>query len=139
MSRSGYTDDYGEDDWQLIRWRGAVASAIRGRRGQAFLREMLAALDALEARRLIANDLVREGHLLDDGVCAIGAVGRARGLDMGRLDPDDREAVAGAFGIAAALVAEITYENDEAAWGSESPEARYIRVRRWVEGLVRFT
>jgi hypothetical protein len=37
MSRSGYSDDL--ENWSLIRWRGAVASAIRGRRGQAFLRE----------------------------------------------------------------------------------------------------
>ena len=49
MSRSGYTDDM-EDMWQHICWRGAVASAIRGRRGQAFLREMLAAMDAIAGR-----------------------------------------------------------------------------------------
>jgi hypothetical protein len=37
MSRSGYSDDYGDDEpWQLIMWRGAVASAFRGRRGQPF-------------------------------------------------------------------------------------------------------
>jgi hypothetical protein len=45
MSRSGYSDDHSE--WDLIRWRGAVASAIRGKRGQAFLRELLVALDAM--------------------------------------------------------------------------------------------
>ncbi len=28
MSRSGYNDDGTE--WDLIRWRGAVASAVRG-------------------------------------------------------------------------------------------------------------
>lgn len=32
MSRCGYSDDY--DQWALIRWRGAVESAIRGKRGQ---------------------------------------------------------------------------------------------------------
>jgi len=31
MSRSGYSDDFGNDyQWQQIMWRGAVASAIRG-------------------------------------------------------------------------------------------------------------
>lgn len=35
MSRSGYTDDC--DGWQLIMYRGAVASAIRGARGQRLL------------------------------------------------------------------------------------------------------
>ena len=38
MSRSGYSDDL--DNWDLIRWRGQVSSAIRGKRGQGFLREL---------------------------------------------------------------------------------------------------
>lgn len=58
MSRSGYSDDYDGDNWDLIRWRGAVTSAIRGKRGQAFLREALAALDAMPEKQLIAGDLV---------------------------------------------------------------------------------
>jgi hypothetical protein len=41
MSRSGYSDDC--DGWALIRWRGAVNSAIKGRRGQQALREIVAA------------------------------------------------------------------------------------------------
>lgn len=65
MSRSGYSDEC--DDWQLIMWRGAVASSMRGRRGQAFLKETLAALDALPEKKLIDYDLEREG-----AVCALG-------------------------------------------------------------------
>jgi hypothetical protein len=49
MSRSGYSDDL--DPLALGRWRGRVASAMRGKRGQAFLREMLAAMDAMLAAR----------------------------------------------------------------------------------------
>lgn len=30
MSRSGYNDDI--DNWQMIKWRGQVASAVRGKR-----------------------------------------------------------------------------------------------------------
>ena len=130
MSRSGYTDDF-YDDWSMIRWRGAVASAIRGKRGQAFLRAMLAALDALESRRLIRGDLEHEGE-----VCAIGAVGKARNLDMTTIDPYDRDTVAGQFGIAQALAAEIAYENDE-SYGTESPETRFARMRAWVVGNLR--
>jgi hypothetical protein len=48
MSRSGY-DESCDDNWGLICWRGAVASALRGRRGQAFLRELVDALDAVLA------------------------------------------------------------------------------------------
>ena len=46
MSRSGYSDDI-DDNWAHIMWRGRVASSIRGKRGQAMLRELLAALDAM--------------------------------------------------------------------------------------------
>jgi hypothetical protein len=47
MSRSGYSDDC--SGRELVLWRGAVASALRGRRGQAFLRELVDALDAVLA------------------------------------------------------------------------------------------
>ncbi|WP_315833953.1 hypothetical protein [Bradyrhizobium prioriisuperbiae] len=141
MSRSGYSDDC--DQWQLIRYRGAVASAFRGKRGQSFLKETLAALDALPVKRLVANELaapdliscshwgIHEG----ESVCAIGAVGRSRGIDMAKLDPEDAEAVAGTFGIAEAMAREIVYENDEYS-RSETPEARYARVRAWVVGQI---
>ncbi len=59
MSRSGYSED--GDQWQMIKWRGAVASAFRGRRGQAFLREMRDALDALPVKRLLRDELVQFG------------------------------------------------------------------------------
>lgn len=131
MSRSGYSDDFGDNAWDLIRWRGAVASAIRGRKGQAFLKEMLVAFDNLEAKRLIANDLETKGE-----VCAIGAVGAARKIDMTNLDPEDRDTVANVFGIAPALAAEIVYENDEASF-RETPEARYGRMRAWVLSQIK--
>lgn len=127
MSRSGYSDDY--DGWGLIRWRGAVNSAIKGKRGQAFLREMLEALDALPEKRLIADDLEAEGE-----VCAIGSVGRKRGVDMTRMDPEAHEHIAKTFGVAGALVQEIEFINDnDFYYGSrETPEQRFQRVRAWV-------
>lgn len=45
MSRSGYDDC--EDNWAMICWRGAVASAIRGKRGQGGV----CALGALAQKR----------------------------------------------------------------------------------------
>jgi hypothetical protein len=108
MSRSGYTDDC-DDNWALIRWRGAVASAIRGSRGQAMLREVAEALDALPEKRLAAESLVTA----DGEYCTLGALGRARGIDMIPIDPEDRQAVAHTFGVAEALAAEIMYLNDE--------------------------
>ena len=125
MSRSGYTDDC--SGWDLIRWRGAVASAIRGQRGQAFLREMLAVLDAMPKKELIRWDLVTQ-----DGCCALGAVVLARNLDAGQLDPYDREGIAGALHVAPAMVAEISYENDEGTWHAETSAQRFTRVREWI-------
>lgn len=129
MSRSGYSEDH-DDQWQLIRWRGAVASAIRGKRGQSFLKEMLTALDALPERKLIQNELIEEG-----AVCAIGAVGKMRGVDMTTLDPEDHETVAAAFGIPHALACEIFWMNDEWSY-RETSEARFERMRQWIDAQI---
>jgi hypothetical protein len=129
MSRSGYTEDYDEQiNW--INWRGAVKSAIRGKRGQAFLYEMLQAMAALPEHKLIASELECDG-----AVCAIGAVGKARGLDMSQLDPEDYHTVAGKFGIAEALAQEIVYLNDD-FYRNETPESRFERMRKWIESEI---
>lgn len=135
MSRSGYTDDYDCDDWSLNLWRGAVVRGIRGKRGQAFLKEMAAAMDAMPEKRLIANDLEEAGE-----VCAIGSVGKARGVDMSELDPEDRYAVADVFNISPAMAAEVVFMNDEASavWDrAETPEERFARMRAWIEANLR--
>lgn len=128
MSRSGYTGDC-DDPLAYGRWQAAVKSAINGRRGQAFFREMVAALDALPVKRLEESVLVCE-----TGCCAMGAVAIARGQDVSAVDPWDRDAVANAFGIAPAMAAEIAFENDEhASWygKNETPEERWSRMREW--------
>lgn len=124
MSRSGYSYDLEEND--IAMWRGQVASAIRGKRGQAFLRDLLAALDAMPDKRLIRDALEADGE-----VCGIGALGRARGIDMSQLDPEEYEAVAEAFNIAHQLAQEIAYVNDEYL-DLETPEQRFIGVHKWV-------
>lgn len=130
MSRSGYTEDI--DNWQLIKWRGQVASAIRGKRGQKFFRELIAALDAMPVKELIAEDLISE-----DGnqVCALGALGRARGIDMAGLDPYDRDTLGGVFDIATPLACEVMFENDE--YWHDDPEGRWRRMRQWAESNLK--
>jgi hypothetical protein len=130
MSRSGYSDDCG--GWDLICWRGAVKSALRGKRGQAFLIELRDALDAMPAKRLIADTLEAEGEF-----CTIGVVGAKRGMDMASLDPDDREAVGEAFGISPSMASEIVFMNDEGSWQAETPEQRWARMRKWVESNIK--
>lgn len=127
MSRHDYSDDL--DPLDLGRWRGRVASAIRGRRGQKLLRDLRDALDAMPEKRLIAGELMQEGE-----VCALGAVGLARGCDMTGVDPEDSERVAQLFDIAEPLAREIVYENDE---GRMKPEARWKYMREWAEKHIK--
>lgn len=131
MSRSGMSDDC-DNDWYQIMWRGRVASATRGKRGQAMLRDLLAALDVMSQKRLIAHDLIADGQ-----VCAIGSLGLARGVEMERLDVDDYESIAKTFGVAAPLVQEIEWMNDEAGIWKETPEQRWSRMRQWVESQIK--
>jgi hypothetical protein len=130
MSRSGYSDDC--DGWALIRWRGAVNSAIKGKRGQAFLRETLAALDAMPEKKLAADSLHDQ---VEGQFCTLGAVGAVRGIDMKPLEEADRDVIANAFGISEALAAEIMFENDERyGWmENNTPERRWSRMRSWIE------
>lgn len=128
MSRHGYSDDM-DDNLAMGRWRAAVNSAIRGKRGQAFLRELLAALDALPEKKLIAEELVEQ----DGQVCALGAVGKARGLDMSAIDPTDYDSIDGHFGIANAMAREIIWINDEVNgdwFETEGPPHRWHAPRR---------
>ena len=136
MSRSGYNEDC-DDNWAIIRWSGVIASATRGKRGQAFFRDLLAALDAMPAKRLITNDLVREDSTGFENVCALGALGKARRADMTGLDPEDAERVAGTFDIAEALARQVVWVNDECGFYPETPEARWIRVRGWAASQIK--
>jgi hypothetical protein len=108
VSRSGYIEDDGDDVLATGRWRGAVASAIRGKNGQAFLRELLDALDAMPVKELIAHELKAEGQY-----CTLGVLGEKRGIAMESLDPEEYEQVACAFKVNPKIVQEIVWFNDE--------------------------
>ena len=126
MSRSEYTEDC--DGWDFVRYRGAVTSAMRGKRGQVLLIELADAMDAMQVKELIAHELVKQG-----GVCALGVVGQKRGIALESIDPEDSRTVAEQFNIANAMAQEIVFVNDEAAWDDESPQQRWSRMRRWVD------
>lgn len=129
MSRSGYR----EDCEYLALYRGTVERIIGGRKGQAFLRELAAALDAMPVKELIAEELINaQGQC-----CTLGAVAVARSLDVQRLDYEDPPSVGKALGIAWQLAAEIAYENDEALRRRESPPERWVRMRQWVGENIR--
>jgi len=130
MSRSGYTD-CDDDPLRIGRWRAQVASSIRGKRGQSFLRELIAALEAMPEKVLIKNELVTA----EGDVCAIGAVCKSRGLDVSGVDYGFADEVAACVGIAHQMAAEIEWENDEGGW-RETDEERWSRMRRWAEARL---
>lgn len=147
MSRSSYTDDYGEDyPGQLELYRANVQRSIQGRNGQARLRELRDALLALPVKALEA-DIFAEGTREQPRVCALGAwalqtcggdPAAARAL-VGPRDTDD-------YAIAAALqpfqwplpvVREAIYQNDEGRHDATTPAERYAYVLRWVNAAIR--
>lgn len=147
MSRSGYSEDYGDDDYSNLamgRWQAQVNSAIRGKRGQKLLRDLVAALDAMPVKELAANVLETD----EGAVCALGAVGKLRGVDVKALDigsqefPDesweehDWDKLSEVFNIAPQLAREVMYINDEMArTGAE----RWAYVRRWAAKRIVLT
>lgn len=132
MSRSGYSEDYDDDQWRAIRYRGMVLSARRGHRGQALLKDILIAMNGMPCKRLIAHKLEQNG-----AVCAIGAAGKLRGVDMSKIDPEDAETVAYQFNVADCLAREIVWENDECGRQKETPEERFYRMRKWVRSQIK--
>lgn len=128
MSRSQYTHDY--SNWDLIRWRGQVTSARKGKRGQKLLKELAQAMDSMIKKELITNELEKEGEY-----CALGVVGASRGLQFTNIDPEDPDQVAEVFDIASPLAREITYLNDEHC-SHMSPEERWKYMRTWVDEQI---
>lgn len=134
MSRHGYSDDWDGDNWEVIRAAGAYKAAVRGKRGQAFLRELAAALDAMPVKELVDEVLEEDG-----AYCALGVLGAARGIDLSALDTYDHQLLATTFGVSETLARHVMYENDERSFWQphmteqQERERRWRRVRNWVE------
>lgn len=131
VSRSGYSDDYDGDGAPPEFWEAAVKRAVTGKRGQAFMREMLSALDAMPVKALEKSVLVK-----GTACCAMGAVAIARKLDTSGVDAECTREVGNLLGIARSLAGEIAFHNDDdfghLALSNETPEQRWVRMRAWV-------
>ena len=130
MGRSGYSYDC-DDNWAMIRYRGMLASAVRGKRGQAFFRDLVTALDEMPQKRLIRNELLRDGE-----VCAVGALWLRRVIALVKVDAEDRVIVACVFDIALPLARDVVYMNDE-YYDSATPEERWTKIRAWAESKIK--
>ena len=145
MSRSCYSDDYGDDfPGQLNLYRANVERSIRSKAGQARLRELRDALLALPVKALEANTFA-DGTVDAPKVCALGAWALARTGDpqsahkMVPTDADDHDTYDAlkSHGWPKLVVLESIFVNDEGNyWRSETPEQRYARVLAWVEGQI---
>lgn len=131
MSRSGYCDDL--EPLSLGRWRAQVASAIRGKRGQKLLSDLLNALDEMEQKELIADELIAT----DGAVCALGALGKKREYKMAGVDVNDADLVASMFDVAPQLAREIVSINDDGYYAT--PTERWGYVRQWVANQIKQT
>lgn len=152
MSRISYSDD---EDWtgQFALFQANCRRSIRGKAGQAALRDLEAALLALPNKRLIA-DALEDEH---GDVCAIAAYGKYKGVDLSKHYPEYDSDDVGIEGGMPKLVAwKVVCLNDielttvwEAALGPAqrghgvyhggiplirdmTPEERYDKVLAWV-------
>lgn len=153
--RIGYTE---EEDYpgQFGLWQGNCQRSLKGKAGQAILRELEAALLALPSKRLIASSLV-DAH---GEVCAIGALAEFKGEitdDMIGQGEYDMEEVGIQLGMPRLVAWKIVEMNDlqfagtdlvfgegPYRWPNEqpyayvevTPEQRYERMLKWVREQV---
>ena len=118
---------------QFALWDANVQRSIKGRAGQAALRELEAALVAMPVKRLLYGVLC-----MDDGeVCAIGAYARHKGLDLSRFDPEaETDAVGVEAGMPRLIAWEVVMENDRDRW-RVSHEQRYDQMLAWVRAQLK--
>jgi hypothetical protein len=130
MSRLYYDDDWDYNVEGLQ--QGWLRSAIQGKRGQSFLRELVAALDALPTPELSCG-------ALEDAqtgcCCAFGAVRRLRGAENVRLGFHAEEEditptyLAEPFGVSETLAWAVVQANEE----MHESNTELARRRRWAD------
>ena len=131
-----YQYDCDFEPWMEGQQAGALQSAIRGNRGQQFLHDLVAGLDALPEPKLSAGALEDEKT---GCCCAFGAVRRYRGPETVPLYFDPREEdldpphFAEPFNVATALAWAVVEANE--GWSASNSEfamrQRWSTVRAW--------
>lgn len=157
--RISYTDE--EDvPGQFALWQANCRRSLQGKKGQAALRELEAALLALPEKRLIANNLQDpKGE-----VCALGALAKFKGRDIppvaenewGEIDEDEEmEEYGVSLGMPRLVAWKVVCKNDVEIdgdyvtvpgpyrWFQEeqklrayvpvTPEIRYEKMLGWVQ------
>lgn len=129
---------------QAFLWEANLERSLKGKKGQASLRELEFALLALPEKRLITDELEN----LKGEVCALGALARFKGKENPKtakvletdddayyFDDDDRMEtasveLAATMGVPKMVALAIVYVNDD-EWQPLTPEQRYDKVLKW--------
>lgn len=150
MSR--FSDDGDETGLTPEMWWHNIDLAIKGKRGQKALRELLQALEAVPGHVLVRD------YLADDerGVaCAVGAYAAYKRIATGKAnswgealhalrqqygyEPDGYEmGVIGKAetGMTTTLAQHLAYQNDEGHWRAKTPEELWQVTYDWVKSQL---
>jgi hypothetical protein len=133
--RIGYSED--EDfPGQFGLWQANCRRSLKGKAGQAVLRELEQALLALPEKRLISYELKNE----EGEVCAVGALAKYRGVETTKADPEEMEEVGVELGMPRLVAWKVVCVNDIEldGYGSHSitPEERYDKMLEWVRRQI---
>jgi len=151
--RISYSDDE-QYPGQFNLWQANCDRSLVGRKGQAALRELEAALVALPNKRLIADEFENE-----EGICPLAAVAKYRGLTRSdiKADPEsEMEEVGVELGMPRLVAWKIVELNDIIIDGHYAdtvgpvryggwrprvfipamPEERYEKVLSWVRSRI---
>jgi len=132
VSRISYCD---EEDFpgQFDLWQGNCERSLRGKKGQEELGELRAALLDLPDKRLLHKALEDE----EGGVCAIGAYGKRKGVDLSKFDLDTDTDEVGIVGGMPRLVAwKVVEMNDFQFDRHFTPEQRYEKMLAWIDSKL---
>lgn len=159
--RIGYSED---EDFagQFELWQANCRRSLQGKKGQAALRELEAALLALPDKRLIEGEMIDK----DGDVCAIGALAKHKGRDLLAEphvgDPDEfggdgeMEEIGVELGMPRLVAWKVVCKNDieirghyqtlpgPYRWPQEfpqayvpvTPETRYQKMLAWVRQQI---
>lgn len=151
--RISYSDE--EDvPGQFALWQANCTRSLKGKKGQAALRELEAALLALPDKRLIAEKLIDS----DGEVCALGALAKYKGHALVAAKPEDEdeydeidldgemEEFGVELGVPRLVAWKIVERNDvvidghydystgpRGVWVPATPEERYEKILAWVQ------
>ena len=115
-------------------YRYAVDRAIKGKNGQQFFLDLVAALEAMPTKELISGDLIDA----DGRYCALGAVCASRGFEVSFLLAASSVELSDLLEIAEDLVKEILWQNDEGGdvIHQDSPVERWQLMYDWAKSLI---